>query len=44
MYGKMEISVLNTQIENPPQFDQIVLGDVKIPDVNKKDNKLMIKK
>ena len=34
--------LLNIQIENPPQFDLIVLGDVKIPDVNKKDNKLTI--
>ena len=26
------------------EFDQIVLGDVKIPDVNKQDNELVIKR
>ena len=32
------------KLDNPGEFDKIVLGDEKIPDVNKKDNELVIKK
>ena len=36
--------IFNIRIENSPPFNVIFLGDVQIPDVNKKDNKLILKK
>lgn len=32
------------KIESPEKFDTIILGDVKIPDVNKENNEVLIKK
>lgn len=31
------------KIENPPKFDKIILGDVKIPDVNRENNEIAVK-
>lgn len=31
------------KIDNPPSFDEMILGDVKIPDVNKNNNEVLLK-
>lgn len=31
------------KIDNPPSFDKIILGDFKIPDVNKNNNEVLLK-
>ncbi len=41
---KNDNKFVKLRIDNPGEYDRIVLGDVKIPDVNKKNNELVIKK
>jgi aminopeptidase N len=41
---KNEDRILNIRIENPPPFNLIILGDVQIPDVYKRDNEIILKK